>query len=292
MRNISRRDFFRGTAALASAGLFTHQLAAGSQNPLRVTSGTDMVPLGNTGLKTSVLGIGTGTNGGRQQRELGTEGFTRLLRHAYERGIRYIDTADNYMMHIYIRQAMQKLPRDQFFLLTKTRARHPEVARADIERFRRELNTDYLDCVLLHCMTTGNFPTEMRPVLDVLLAEKAKGRIRSVGVSCHGYEPLVASVDCPDLDIHLVRINPYQLHMDETPQNVIAEMRKMAEKGRGVLGMKIFGENGYDSRQKRLEALKLALSLGCVHAFTIGFVSTTQIDETLELIEEAAKSLG
>jgi len=142
----------------------------------------------------------------------------------------------------------------------------------------------------MHCMTTGNFPTQMRPVLDVLLEEKAKGRIRAVGVSCHGYEPLVASVDCPDLDVHLVRINPFKLHMDENADKVIAEMRKMAAKGRGILGMKIYGETGYDSREQRLEALKLALSSGCVHAFTIGFTRPEQIDETLELIEEAAKA--
>lgn len=292
MMHLSRRGFLQGTAAALSAGLFARQQSVLGSNFVRISSGADVVPLGQTGLKTSVLGIGTGTNGGRQQRDLGTEGFTRLLRHAYERGVRYIDTADNYMMHVYIRQAMRNLPRDRFFLLTKTRARHPEVARADIERFRRELNTDYLDCVLMHCMTSGDFPTVMRPVLDALLEEKAKGRIRSVGVSCHGYEPLVASVDCPDLDVHLVRINPFQMHMDERVEKVVDEMNKMAAKGRGVLGMKIYGETGYDSREKRLEALKLALSLGCVHAFTIGFVSPEQIDETLDLIEEAAKSLG
>jgi len=289
MVQLSRRSFLKGTAAVAGMGLLSHQ-AVPASSPVRISSGTDLVPLGGTGLRTTVLGIGTGTNGGRQQRELGMEGFVRLFRYAYESGIRYIDTADAYMTHLYVREAMRGLPREEFFILTKTRAKHPEVARADIERFRRELNTQYLDCVLMHCMTTGDFPTQMRPVLDVLLEEKAKGRIRAVGVSCHGYEPLVASVDCPDLDVHLVRINPFKLHMDEDADKVIAEMRKMAAKGRGVLGMKIYGETGYDSREKRLEALKLALGCGCVHAFTIGFTRPEQIDETLELIAEAARA--
>ena len=288
MVQLSRRSFLKGTAALAGVGLLGQQAVAAST--VRISSGTDKVSLGSTGLRTTVLGIGTGTNGGRQQRDLGMEGFVRLFRYAYESGVRYVDTADSYMTHLYIREAMRGLPREEFFILTKTRAKHPEVARADIERFRRELNTPYLDCVLMHCMTTGNFPTQMRPVLDVLLEEKAKGRIRAVGVSCHGYEPLVASVDCPDLDVHLVRINPFKLHMDENADKVIAEMRKMAAKGRGILGMKIYGETGYDSREQRLEALKLALSSGCLHAFTIGFTRPEQIDETLELIEEAAKA--
>jgi aryl-alcohol dehydrogenase-like predicted oxidoreductase len=289
MVQLSRRSFLKGTAAVAGIGLLGPQ-AVPASSALRISSGTDLVSLGNTGLRTTVLGIGTGTNGGRQQRELGMEGFIRLFRYAYESGLRYVDTADAYMTHLYVREAMRGLPREEFFILTKTRAKHPEVARADIERFRRELNTPYLDCVLMHCMTTGDFPTQMRPVLDVLLEEKAKGRIRAVGVSCHGYEPLVASVDCPDLDVHLVRINPFKLHMDEDADKVIAEMQKMAAKGRGVLGMKIYGETGYDSREKRLEALKLALGCGCVHAFTIGFTRPEQIDETLELIEEAAKA--
>lgn len=292
MVQLSRRGFLRGVAGAAGAGLVFGQARPASAGAVRISSGTDVVSLGNTGIRTTVLGIGTGTNGGRQQRDLGTEGFTRLLRHAYQSGVRYIDTADAYMMHVYIRQAMRGLPREEFFILTKTRARHPEVARADIERFRRELNTPYLDCVLMHCMTEGDFPTVMRPVLDVLLEEKAKGRIRAVGVSCHGYDPLVASVDCPDLDVHLVRINPFKLHMDEEPQKVVDEMRKMAEKGRGILGMKIYGETGYETREKRYEAIKLALSIGCVHAFTIGFVSPEQIDETLELISAAAKELS
>lgn len=292
MVHLSRRKFLQGSAAILGAGFVAHQPIAVRAGNLQITSGTDRIPLGNTGIRTTVLGIGTGTNGGRQQRELGMDGFARLLRYAYESGVRYIDTADAYMTHIYIRNAMQGLPREEFFILTKTRAKHPEVARADIERFRRELNTPYLDCVLMHCMTTGSFPTDMRPVLDVLLEEKAKGRIRAVGVSCHGWDPLVASVDCPDLDVHLVRINPYRFHMEGTPEQVGEQMKKMFAKGRGILGMKIYGETGLKSREERLESLKLVLGLGCVHAFTIGFTRPEQIDETLELIAEAAKAVG
>jgi hypothetical protein len=62
----------------------------------------------------------------------------------------------------------------------------------------------------------------------------------------------------------------------------------MCNKGRGVLGMKIFGEGAFQTPEERLESLKFVLGLGCVHAFTIGFSKIEQIDDTLKMIEEAS----
>lgn len=259
--------------------------AAGDKPAIR--RGTDVVVLGRSGIKTSVLGIGTGTVGGSQQLAMGQEGFTRLVRHAVERGIRYIDTADMYQMHTFVRLALQGVPRDKYFIQTKTMARHPEVAKADIERFRRELRVETLDTVLMHCMTTGTWPQDMRPVMDVLQQAKQRGRVRAVGVSCHGLEPLAASVDCDWIDVQLARINPFGEKMDGKPEEVAPLLQKMHAKGRGMLGMKIYGENGLGSRQRRLESLRYVLRLGCIDAFTIGFRSIAELDETLELIEEA-----
>ncbi len=291
----TRREFLAGTFAAGAAAWMGQFGQAQSQEPAtpsrpKITSGTDLVPLGRTGLKPTVLGIGTGTRGGSEQLALGQEAFTRLFRHAYERGIRYIDTADNYRMHLFVRFAIQGLPRDRLFILSKTGARHPEVAKADIERFRRELQTDYLDCLLLHCMTTKTFPTDMRPVMDVLNEAKAKGRVRAVGISSHGMDPLRASVDCDWMDVQLVRINPFGQNMDGQPEEVLDICKKIHAKGRGVLGMKIYGETGYDTREKRLQALRYVLRSGAVDAFAIGFSKPEQIDETLELIREALTS--
>ena len=161
------------------------------------------------------------------------------------------------------------------------------MAKSDIDRFRVELDTDYVDSVLMHAMGDGGFPERMRPVLDVLLEAKEQGLIRAVGVSCHGMEALTASTGCEGLDVHLVRINPFGDMMDGAPADVDAEIAKMHEAGRGVIGMKIYGESGFDSREKRRESIQYVLGLGTVHCFTIGFSSPEQIDETLELIEEA-----
>ena len=290
MTRWTRRDFIAGSAAaVAGAAALRGMTPAQTSEvvPIRVRSGTDVVRLGSTGIETSVLGIGSGTRGGREQRELGPEGVVRLVREAFDLGVRYIDTADNYKIHTLLAPAIKELPRDKLFLQTKTPAKNAEKARDDIERYRRELGVETLDTVLMHCMRTKGWPQDMRPVRDVLLDAKRKGQVRAVGVSCHGWDPLVDSVDCPDLDCHLVRINHAGKVMDAEPEKVAEQMKKMFQKGRGIIGMKIYGEGAFKTREERLASLKFVLGLGCVHCFTIGFSSAQQIKETLDLIKEA-----
>jgi len=290
MSRISRRDFLAGlSAAGAAAAWGGFAVAAEKENgpPAGPRRGTDLVTLGRSGLKTTLLGIGTGTVGGSKQRALGTDSFTRLVRHALERGIRYIDTADMYQMHVFVQIALTGVPREKYFIQTKTQAKTPELAKADVERFRRELGIETIDSLLMHCMTTGSWPTDMRPVMDVLDEAKRKGRVRAVGISSHGFAALAASAESDWPDIQLARINPFGIMMDDEPDKVAGELKKMHAKGRGILGMKIYGETGFDSREKRLQSLKYVLGLGCVDAFPIGFQSTRELDETLELIELA-----
>jgi len=287
MSILTRRDFLVTTAA-AAGGMAGRMVFGGEATaPATVRRGTDVVTLGRSGVKTTVLGVGTGTRGGSEQVALGQAGFTRLVRHALDRGLMYIDTADAYQTHLLVRLALQGVPREKYFIQTKTRAKNAEVAQFDVERLRRELRIDYIDSLLMHCMTKGSWPEDMRPVMDVLLEAKEKGRVRAVGVSCHGMDPLVASAENDWVDVHLVRINPFGAKMDGPPEQVAAQIKKMHQKGHGVLGMKIYGETGYESKEQRLESLRYVLGLGCVDAFTIGFTSTQQIDETLELIEQA-----
>lgn len=287
MATISRRQFVLGTA-VAGAAAFAGRLGRAAEETPRIKKkGSDVVTLGKSGIQTTILGIGTGTVGGSQQRALGEAGFTKLVRHALDCGLRYVDTADMYRMHYLVSVALKGVSSDKYFIQTKTTAKHPEVAKADIERFRRELGVQTLDTLLMHCMSKGGWDADMRPVMDVLYEAKEKGRVRAVGVSCHGYPPLVTSSECDWIDVHLVRINPFGDKMDDTPEKVAAEIKKMHNRGHGVLGMKIFGETGFDSAEKRLQSLKYVLGLGTVDAFTIGFVSTEQIDETLAMIEQA-----
>jgi predicted aldo/keto reductase-like oxidoreductase len=286
MSEVSRRDFLAAVTTTAGVAALGGRFALGAP-PAKIKKGSDLVKLGRTGVQPTVLGMGTGTVSGSQQRKLGFDGFTELVRHGLDRGLRYIDTADSYQTHPYVRRALEGVPRDKYFIQTKTWAKDAKKAKADVERFLKELNTDYVDTLLMHCMTRRGWPADMRPVMDVLDEAKKKGQVRAVGFSCHGWDPLAAGVDSDWPDVQLVRINPFDDKMDGEHEKVAPLVKKAHQKGRGIIGMKIYGETGFGSREKRLESLKYVFKLGCIDCFTIGFTSTKQLDETLELIELA-----
>jgi len=292
MSKITRRDFLASSTATAGAVAFGGRFSLAEQPPtvapVKVKSGTDLVTLGKTGIKTSVLGIGTGTRSGREQRDLGRDGFVRLAREAYDCGVRYIDTADMYRIHPFVGAALKELPREEMFIQTKTTAKNAEKAKADIERFRRELGIETMDTLLIHCMMKDRWPEDMRPVIDVLLDAKRKGQVRAIGVSCHSFDALEDAAICEHMDVHLVRINPVGSRMDDKPEKVASQIQKMHQQNRGVIGMKVFSEGDFKTREQRFKSLKFVVGLGTVHAFTIGFSSVQQIEETLAMIEQAA----
>ena len=288
MSEISRRDFLARTAIAAGAAAIAGRQTPAAETAPRIRRGTDLVTLGNTGIRTSVLGMGTGSNGVRRssrQLRLGLPQFTRLIRHGLDRGLRYIDVADQYGTHIFVREALKGVDRGNLFIQTKIRARHPEVAKVDIERFREELDIDQIDSILMHAMASPTWPTDMRPVMDVLAEAKEKKRVRAVGMSCHSLDALGSAVDCDWLDVQLVRINPFGRAMDGKPEEVVPRIKAMHQQQKGVVGMKIFACDRNMKPEERFESLKFVLGLGCVDCFTIGFESTAEIDEALDMIE-------
>jgi aryl-alcohol dehydrogenase-like predicted oxidoreductase len=294
MSRITRRDFLSQSAAAVGAAAAGGLLARAAGQPRQLRSAADQVTLGRTGLKLSLLGMGTGSTGVKHssnQVKLGQEGFTRLVRYAYDKGITYFDTADQYGSHIFLREALRGIPRDRLFIQSKTHAKTADQARADIERFREELGTDYLDTLLLHCMQKGDWPTDFRPAMDALSEFKAKGWVKAVGVSCHGMDPLRTAVKTDWVDVDLARINPVgvKARMDGTPEEVVPCLRAMHDAGKGILGMKILGEGTFKTPEERLRSLRFVLGLGCVDAFVIGFEKPEQIDEIFQLIETALK---
>jgi predicted aldo/keto reductase-like oxidoreductase len=295
MSEPSRRDFLSQSASAVSVLTVASNILPAADRPQKLTSGADRVPLGKTGITTSLLGMGTGSTGVRHssnQVKLGEAKFKKLVRYAYDKGITYFDAADQYGSHIYLREALRGLPRDRLFIQTKTHATTPEMARADIERFREELGVDCLDTLLMHCMQKGSWPIDRRPVMDTLAEAKAKGRIRAVGVSCHGMAPLRAAVDCDWIDVDLARINPVggkAGRMDGTPDEVSACLKAMHAKGKGVIGMKILAEGTLKTPEKQIESLRYVLGLGCLSCFVIGFESEQQIDQIMQRIETALK---
>ncbi len=294
MSQISRRDFLGQSAAAVGALAASNLLARAADNPRNLKSGADQVTLGRTGIKTSLIGMGTGSvgvNHSSNQVRLGNEKFCKLVRYAYDKGITYFDTADQYGSHIYLRDALQGLPREKLFIQTKTRATTAEMAKADVERLRQELGMDYVDTLLMHCMTKGSWPTDFRPVMDVLLDAKRKGFVKAIGTSCHGMEPLRAAVKCDWVEVDLARINPVGVaaRMDGPPGEVVPCLRAMHEQGKGILGMKILGEGTFKTEEQQLASLRFVLGLGCVDAMVIGFETPKQIDQIMQRVEIALK---
>jgi aryl-alcohol dehydrogenase-like predicted oxidoreductase len=282
----SRRSFLTGTAA----SLVTASMPAFAQR----RSATDLVPLGNSGVKVTRLAFGTGTFGGRIQRELGQEEFTRLVRHAYDRGIRFFETADSYRgMPQMLAAALKGIPRDSYQLMTKMRWRGEQQPRATIDRFRTDLNTDYFDILLMHCVRTPAWRAELARLQDEFREAKHRQILRAHGASCHGLLPLRAFPGHKWLDAALLRINHDGTRMDtlQSESNekgdvpVVTEtIRQIHAQGTGVIGMKLIGEGRFTQPEQRDAALRYVMKLGTVDAVTIGFKSTAEIDEAIERI--------
>jgi aryl-alcohol dehydrogenase-like predicted oxidoreductase len=292
-QRMRRRDFIRRTSCgLGAAWLGGKALARAAflSTPLpRKFTAVDDVTLGNTGIKTSRLAMGTGTVGSghhSNQTALGVAGLSALLLKGYEQGLRFFDAADSYGSHPHVAEALKHVPRDKVTVLTKTWARDAASARADLDRFRKELGTDYLDVCLMHCVTEGDWTERYKGVMDVFSEAKQKGVIRSHGCSCHSIEALRAAAKSPWVEIDLVRINPIGSHMDAEPDTVVSVLREMRAAGKGIVGMKILGQGDLSERQD--EALKYALSLGLLDAFTIGAESKKQQDDLIRRIGAAA----
>jgi aryl-alcohol dehydrogenase-like predicted oxidoreductase len=293
---ISRRHFFQTTTALAGAALLSPKDVFPPRKIKRTA--VDQVLLGKTGIKTSRLGIGTGSNSGKVQRDLGRDGFDRLIRYAYDRGITYIDTADGYHTHDYIRSAIKGLPREKLYIQTKMGGA-PEKPLEVLDRFRKELGVDYFDTVLSHYATTGTWDDERRRVLDALEEAKEKKIIRAKGVSCHGLPALTRATQVKWVDVHLVRLNPQGRHIDgptfewnangyeTTLDKDMAEIKTMRAAGRGIIGMKLIGNGDFRRPEDRERSIRFAMQCGLLDAAVIGFASTAEIDEAIERMNRA-----
>lgn len=294
MRQHSRRDFLKAATGTAAA-----LPLLGAPTPKRLA--TDWVPLGNSGVKVTRLAFGTGTHGGRVQRDLGQEEFTKLVRYAYDRGIRFFETAETYNgMPQMLSTALKGVPRDSYKLMTKYRLRPEDDVAATIDQFRRDLRSEYVDILLIHCVRSPNWPDETKRVQDAFSEAKSKKIVLAHGASVHGLQPLRAFPGNKWLDVALMRVNHNGTRMDsmslvESPQkgNVseVAERAKQIHaQGTGVLGMKLIGEGQFTSADDREAAMKFAMNLGAVDAVTIGYKSPAEIDEAIDRMNRALNS--
>jgi aryl-alcohol dehydrogenase-like predicted oxidoreductase len=295
MKKLTRRDFLRTSAG--SAGMLAASPALlGAVEARRTTSyaGSDVVPLGRTGIRVSRLAQGTGLNGGNHSSahvRQGKAAFDRLVRHSLDEGVTFMDMADLYGSHPFMVEALRGVPRSKVVFLSKIWPRKADWitpsggARREVERFRRELNTEHLDVCLIHCMENEQWPTEYERIRDELSALKEKGEVRAVGVSCHDLGALEVAATHPWVDVIFARINyrgGREYSCDGTADEVAAVLKRARANGKAVVGMKIFGAGKLVAPEEKDASLKFVFGNDLVDAVTIGMLKPGEVDDTLQ----------
>lgn len=292
MKQYNRRQFIAagmaGVAGLTTAAPAFAQMGFSLQSELNV----DRVSLGNTGIVLPRIAMGTGSHGGGKasnQTRLGVDGFVKLARHGHERGIRFFDSADTYGSHPFVKAALKEIPRDETHILTKmwvteTSWNPIQPVPVVLDRFRLETGSDYFDIVLMHCLMSGNWKEDRKSYIDGLYKAKQDGIVKAVGVSCHNWDAMAEAVEDPWVDVILARINPFGTHMDGTPEAVMGLLEKAKLNGKGIIGMKIFGNGDNTSEEERERSIRYAVKSGNVHCLTLGLESTAQMDDAIERV--------
>jgi predicted aldo/keto reductase-like oxidoreductase len=249
---------------------------------------SDRVILGNTGIEVSRLAVGTGSKGwggnSNQTRQLGINGLSDLLKSAFDKGVIFWDSADQYGTHPNLKEALKSIPREKVVIMSKTRASTEEEMTADLDRFRKEIGTDYIDILLLHCMTSENWPSEKKGAMNVLSQALEKKIIRTHGVSCHTLPALQSAADSPWVQIDLARMNPAGVAMDSSVPTVLNVLKQMKQSGKVIMGMKIFGDGKLVNRKE--ECIRYALAQDYMSCFTIGIESIGQLNDLEKLLPE------
>jgi predicted aldo/keto reductase-like oxidoreductase len=285
----TRRDFLKTGTAVAAAGLAALPLAS---KPAK-RSATDLVTLGRSNVKVTRLALGTGSHSGAVQRGMGQEQFTSLVRYAYDSGIRFFETAESYHgMPEMLAVALKGIPRENYVLMTKYSTPAAGDPAPKIDLFRKQLNTDYIDILLLHCLRPPTWATDYQHLQDGFSAAKEKKVILSHGASVHGLQALRTFPGNQWLDVAMIRMNHKGAHMDtmelrdvDQPgdvNEVVSHTKKVHAEGMGVISMKLVGEGDFTRAEDREASMRFAMNLGCIDAVTIGFADPAQIDETIE----------
>jgi len=293
MPHFSRRDFLK--AGLA-AGAF-----AGSGNLLKLRAATssaaDWITLGKSNIKVTRLAFGTGSFSGKVQRDLGQEQFNRLVRYAYDHGIRFFETAESYGdMHRMLGIALKGIPRDSYRLLSKFTTRPGVDAQAKIDELRKLAQTDYFDVMLLHWQHTSTWPSDTQRLQDGIQEAEARHAVISHGASVHGLPALRQMPGNQWLQVAMIRMNHNGTAMDAEDymtggrgnvNEVVEHVKQVRSQGMGVLSMKLIGEGRFTDREDRKAAMRFAFRNAGVDCVTVGYKSTAEIDEAIENVNMA-----
>jgi 1-deoxyxylulose-5-phosphate synthase len=294
MAHFTRREFLQ-------TGLAAGTLAVSGSLSLIAQHGraTDTIALGRSGVNVTRLAFGTGTFSGQVQRELGQDGFTRLVRYAYDRGIRFFETAESYgEMHRMLGIALKGIPRDSYQLMSKVTTSHAVDPRQKVDELRRLANTEYFDILLLHWQHTATWPADTARWQDAILEIQSRKGVLSHGASVHGLPALRRMPGNDWLQVAMIRMNHTGKSMDaedyatQGPGNVaevVKHVQEVRKHGMGVISMKLAGEGTFD-REDRRKAMRFAFRTAGVDCITVGYKSPAEIDEAIENLNLALAS--
>ena len=288
---ISRRDFLK-------AGAVTGALAGVGGLPLLAERGTasDLVTLGRSGVKVSRLAFGTGSDNGLVQQAVGQEGFTRLVRHAYDRGIRFFETAEAYVTPQMLGIALKGIPRDTYQLMNKVTTADGVDPLKKLDQLRRDCNTDYFEIMLLHYQHKGTWPVDSERWQDAILEAQHRKTILTRGASVHGLPALRQVPGNKWLDVAMIRVNQKGTAMDNESNDwdvpgdvgeVVTHIHQARSAGMGVISMKLVGAGAFTSHADRQKAMRFAFRNAGVDCVTVGFKSTAEIDEAIDNVNLA-----
>ncbi|MEF8983675.1 MAG: aldo/keto reductase [Bacteroidales bacterium] len=290
---MDRRKFLKySLAGSLVAGFFPSQIY-GNDTRVKGLNPSDKIELGNTGIRTSRMAMGTGTSGiggsSNQTRQLGIKGLSDMLEAAYDEGVTFWDSADQYGSHPHLKKALQSVPREKVTILTKTTSETKEGVKADLDRFRKELGTDYLDIILLHAVTDPNWPTSHRGGMEALSEAREKGIVRAHGISCHSIGALRAAAEEPWVMVDLARFNPAGVRMDDDVPTVKKVLQRMKANGKAIISMKVYGAG--DLIDRKDEALSFQAKHSFVDAFTLGIQSYEQFADIKKRLPAATANV-
>lgn len=278
---MDRRKFLKYNllGSMAMGVLPAHLYA--SEAPSKVLNPSDEVVLGNTNIRTSRMAMGTGTRGfggsSNQTRQLGIKGLPDLLHAAYEEGITFWDSADQYGSHPHVKKALQHVPREKVTILSKTHAESYDDMKKDLDRFRKEMGTDYIDIILLHAVKDPQWNIKHKGAMEALVEAREEGIIKAHGVSCHSIGALKTAAEEPWVMVDLARFNPAGASMDDDVPTVRKVLQRMKANGKAIIAMKVYGAGKLVNRKD--EALKFQANHDFVDAFTLGIENYDQFKD-------------
>jgi 1-deoxyxylulose-5-phosphate synthase len=300
MQICNRRHFLKASITTSAGAMLAAPELLRAAAPTCSFAGTDQVLLGNTGIKVSRLAQGTGYNGynhSSAHTRQGKEAFDRLLHHSLDQGITFLDMADLYGSMPLVKDVIKGVPRDRLALLSKIWP-HKEKwvtpsggAKAEIDRFRKELDVEQLDVCLIHCMSNEQWPTEFERIRDELSELKRQGAVRAVGVSCHDFGALKVAANHPWVDVIFARVNykgGKQFACDASAEELAGVLKTARSNGKAIVGMKIFGAGKLVKPEEKDASLKFVLTNGLVDAITVGMLKPEEVDDTLQRMSQVS----